>query len=440
MTTTKTTINSITDTCHAQPLVKNPRAIAAICLGNALEFYDFLVYSMLATLMARLFFPFGDDSLIPLMLSLAVFGTGFVMRPLGGLVIGLYADHAGRKAALRLTLWLMATGSLLFTVAPTYAQAGLFGPALIIIARLIQGFAVGGQIGSSTTMLMEYADKHSRGYYCSWQTFSQSLGIVFGGVLVMSLSNLLSAEAMDSWGWRLVFAIGILAIPVSEYIRHRLPETPVHRHQGRHGDTAAHSLRLLLGHPRQLAAGVLLVIGATVPIYTIQFYLANHAISVLHMPLGIATWAAIFACLPPLLLSAHAGRLSDRIGRRKSIFWPLPILLLAIYPAFLLINQHPHIGVLLALVTLLSIPLTYTIVPNMALLPELFPARIRASGMSICYCLGVAVFGGFTQLFATGLVSLTGSPNAPAWYMFAAIVLCLAGLKLAPETAGKQLD
>lgn len=440
MTTTKTMITPLTEASQVLPQAKHHRAIAAICLGNALEFYDFLVYSMLATLMARLFFPFGDHSMIPLMLSLAVFGTGFVMRPLGGLVIGLYADRVGRKAALRLTLWLMATGSLLFTVAPTYAQAGLFGPAMIIVARLIQGFAVGGQIGSSTTLLMEYADKHSRGYYCSWQTFSQSLGVVFGGVLVMSLSNLLSAEAMDSWGWRLVFAIGILAIPVSEYIRHRLPEPPAQRHLERQGDTAASSLKQLARHPRQLAAGVLLVIGATVPIYTIQFYLANHAISVLQMPLGIATWAAIFACLPPLLLSSHAGRLSDRIGRRKSIFWPLPILLVAIYPAFLLINLHPHIGVLLLIVTLLSIPLTYTIVPNMALLPELFPAQIRASGMSICYCIGVALFGGFTQLFATGLVSLTGSPNAPAWYMFGAIVLSLWGLKLAPETAGRDLD
>ncbi|MFK8329848.1 MFS transporter [Pseudomonas sp. BJa5] len=437
--TTKTT--TFDPSCAlARP--KNHRAIAAICLGNALEFYDFLVYSMLATLMARLFFPFGDHPLIPLMLSLAVFGTGFVMRPLGGLVIGLYADRVGRKAAMRLTLWLMAIGSLLFTVAPTYAQAGLLGPAIVIAARLLQGFAVGGQIGTSTTMLMEYADKHTRGYYCSWQTFSQSLGILIGGLMVMGLSNLLSPEAMDSWGWRLVFAMGILGIPVSEYIRHRLEETAVHRQSLRSRPSLSRSgqLALLLQHPRQLLAGVLLVVGATVPIYTIQFYLANHAVGVLGMPLSVGAWAAICACLPPLLLSAHAGRLSDRIGRRKAIFWPLPVLLLAIYPAFLLINQHPSISVLLTVVTLLCIPLTYTIVPNLAMLPELFPTQIRASGMSLAYCIGVALFGGFAQFFAAGLVNLTGSPNAPAWYIFAAILLSLIGLKLAPETAGKDLD
>ncbi|WP_271407793.1 MFS transporter [Pseudomonas sp. Q1-7] len=436
-----TTRTTSFDLNHSKTRPANHRAIAAICLGNALEFYDFLVYSMLATLMARLFFPFGDDPLIPLMLSLAVFGTGFVMRPLGGLLIGLYADRAGRRSAMRLTLWLMAIGSLLFTLAPTYAQAGLAGPALVIVARLLQGFAVGGQIGTSTTMLMEYADKDTRGYYCSWQTFSQSLGIFLGGLLVIGLSNLLTPEAMDSWGWRLIFAVGILAAPVSEYIRHRLDETEAHRaSHARARPAPVNRLALLRAHPRQLCAGVLLVIGATVPIYVIQFYLANHAIGVLGMPLRTGTWAAIVACLPPLLLSAHAGRLSDRIGRRKAIFWPLPILLLVIYPAFLVINQNPQISVLLAVVFLLSIPLTYTIVPNLAILPELFPVEIRASGMSLAYCIGVALFGGFAQFFSASLVSLTGSPNAPAWYIFAAILLALVGLRLAPETAGRELD
>ena len=236
------------------------RAIAAVCLGNALEFYDFLVYSLLATLMARLFFPFGENPLTSLMLSFAVFGTGFVMRPLGGLLIGLYADRAGRKAAMRLTLWLMALGALLFTVAPTYAQAGLVGPLVIIVARLLQGFAVGGQVGTATTILMEYAGSGSRAYYCSWQVFSQSLGTIMGALVVLTLSNLLSPEAMDSWGWRAVFAVGILAIPVSEYIRHRLRIAGKinHRlarqdHTGRAADLAIDKDRALGRERRNLA-------------------------------------------------------------------------------------------------------------------------------------------------------------------------------------------
>ena len=416
------------------------RAIAAVCLGNALEFYDFLVYSLLATLMARLFFPFGENPLTSLMLSFAVFGTGFVMRPLGGLLIGLYADRAGRKAAMRLTLWLMALGALLFTVAPTYAQAGLVGPLVIIVARLLQGFAVGGQVGTATTILMEYAGSVSRAYYCSWQVFSQSLGTIMGALVVLTLSNLLSPEAMDSWGWRAVFAVGILAIPVSEYIRHRLEETLPAATQGDSRQAREGGLALLCRHPRQLLTGVLLVIGVSVPVYITQFYLANHAISVLGMPLGVATWAAVVSSLPSLLLAPHAGRLSDRIGRRRSIFWPLPILLLATYPAFLLLNQWPSIGLLLLIVGLLNIPLTYGMVASLAILPELFPAAIRATGLSVTYCVGVALFGGFAQFFAAGLIDLTGSPNAPAWYLVGAILLCLAGLRMAPETVGRTLD
>ncbi|MCP1644831.1 MFS transporter [Pseudomonas citronellolis] len=436
MTTRTTSFAASTEPARAG----RTRAIAAVCLGNALEFYDFLVYSLLATLMARLFFPFGENPLTSLMLSFAVFGTGFIMRPLGGLLIGLYADRAGRKAAMRLTLWLMALGALLFTVAPTYAQAGLVGPLVIIVARLLQGFAVGGQVGTATTILMEYAGSGSRAYYCSWQVFSQSLGTIMGALVVLTLSNLLSPEAMDSWGWRAVFAVGILAIPVSEYIRHRLEETLPATAQGDSRQAREGGLALLCRHPRQLLTGVLLVIGVSVPVYITQFYLANHAISVLGMPLGVATWAAVVSSLPSLLLAPHAGRLSDRIGRRRSIFWPLPILLLATYPAFLLLNQWPSIGLLLLIVGLLNIPLTYGMVASLAILPELFPAAIRATGLSVTYCVGVALFGGFAQFFAAGLIDLTGSPNAPAWYLVGAILLCLAGLRMAPETVGRTLD
>lgn len=436
MTTRTTSFAASTEPARAG----RTRAIAAVCLGNALEFYDFLVYSLLATLMARLFFPFGENPLTSLMLSFAVFGTGFVMRPLGGLLIGLYADRAGRKAAMRLTLWLMALGALLFTVAPTYAQAGLVGPLVIIVARLLQGFAVGGQVGTATTILMEYAGSGSRAYYCSWQVFSQSLGTIMGALVVLTLSNLLSPEAMDSWGWRAVFAVGILAIPVSEYIRHRLEETLPAAAGGDSRPAREGGLALLCRHPRQLVTGVLLVIGVSVPVYITQFYLANHAISVLGMPLGVATWAAVVSSLPSLLLAPHAGRLSDRIGRRRSIFWPLPILLLATYPAFLLLNHSPSIGLLLLIVGLLNIPLTYAMAASLAILPELFPAAIRATGLSVTYCVGVALFGGFAQFFATGLIDLTGSPNAPAWYLVGAILLCLVGLRMAPETVGRTLD
>jgi MFS family permease len=421
-----------------RPARARNRVIAAVCLGNALEFYDFLVYSLLATLMARLFFPFGDG-LTSLMLSFAVFGTGFVMRPLGGLLIGLYADRVGRRSAIRLTLWMMAIGALMFTVAPTYTQGGLIGPLMVIAARLLQGFAVGGQVGTATTILMENASDGSRAFYCSWQVFSQSLGVFLGALVVLLLSNALSPAAMDNWGWRAVFGVGILAIPISEYLRHRLEETlPASSATQPGAAPSEQGLGLLAQYPRQLVTGVLLVIGVSVPVYITQFYLANHAIGVLGMPLSSATWAALMSSFPALLLAPWAGKLSDRIGRRLSIFWPLPILLVAIYPAFALLNQNPSLWLLLLTVGLLSVPLTFSMVGVLATLPELFPPAIRATGLSVSYCIGVALFGGFAQFFATGLIGLTGSPNAPAWYLAGAVVLCLVGLKMLPGVRSAQ--
>ncbi|WP_374419736.1 MFS transporter [Chromobacterium sp.] len=427
-------------TLAARPAAPSRRAITAITVGNALEFYDFIVYSALATLMGRLFFPFSDEPLLQLMLSFAVFGTGFVSRPIGGIVIGLYADRKGRKPALRLSLWLMAIGSLLFVVAPTYAQAGLFGPALVVLGRLVQGFAVGGQVGAATSMLMEYADDKSRGYYCSWQLFSQGLGVLAGTLVVSMLSGLLPAAAMDAWGWRLVFAIGVLAIPVGEYIRSQLDETAAIAVAPQAAATAEPAGVLLRQHWRQLLAGVLLTIGGTAPTFIVGHYLANHAVTVLGMPLAVAIWAASTAALLQVLLSVAAGRWSDRIGRRPSILWPRLVLLLLIYPGFMLVNAVPSWPVLLLVVALLTVPLVLTSVPSIAVLPELFPRRIRASGMSIVYCVGVMIFGGFAQFFAAGLIKLTGNPNAPALYAVLCMLVSLIGLKMVPETANRPLD
>lgn len=424
----------------ARPASPSRRAIAAITVGNALEFYDFVVYSALATLMGRLFFPFSEDPLLQLMLSFAVFGAGFVSRPLGGIVIGLYADRCGRRPALRLTLWLMAIGSLLFVMAPTYSQAGLLGPALVVAGRLVQGFAVGGQVGAATTMLMEYADDRSRGYYCSWQAFSQGMGVLAGTLTVSLLSALLPPAAMDAWGWRLVFAIGVLTIPVGEYIRHQLHETAAVAEGVQTKAETASSLRLLCQHWRQLLAGVLIVVGATAATFVIVHYLANHAVTVLGMPLAVALWASSLSALLQMCLAIHAGRWSDRVGRRKSILWPRLVLLALIYPGFLLIHALPGWPTLLLVVAMLSVPLIYTGVPSVTVLPEIFPRRIRASGMSVVYCVGVMIFGGFAQFFAVSLIHLTGDPNAPAWYVMACLLLSLLGVAMIPETANRPLD
>lgn len=413
------------------------RAIAAITIGSGLEFYDFSVYSFFATLIGRQFFPV-ESTLGQLLLSLATFGVGFGMRPIGGLVLGAYADRVGRKPAMMLTLWLMALGSLMFAAAPTYAHIGIAAPLIIVLARLIQGFAIGGEVGASTAMLMEYADDKNRGFYGSWQLFSQGLSFLLGALVALALSSSLSPEALDSWGWRLPFVLGILVIPVGIYIRRHLKETAAETVPN---EAAPSSLRVIFTrYRRMILTGVLLVIGSTASSYIVLDYMTNYTVTVLHLPMTMGTTAACLGALVQISLSIWAGRLSDRIGRRRTIALGSVPMLVLIYPAFMLMNQYPTLGTLLAVSLLTTLLLVLITVPTLVLVTELFPRAIRATGLSIVYCLGVSVFGGFAQFFATGLIGLTGNNNAPALYVMLCLCLTLIGLGMAKETAVRPLD
>ncbi|UDM52643.1 MFS transporter [Cupriavidus sp. MP-37] len=415
------------------------RVIAAITIGNGLEFYDFTVYSFFAVLIGKLFFPVSGG-IGQLMLSLATFGVGFVARPLGGLLIGLYADRVGRKPAMALTLWLMGLGSLLFVVSPTYAQAGMAAPLLIMLARLLQGFALGGEVGASTALLMEYADDHSRGYYGSWQLFSQGVSVLLGALVGLSLTNGLSPDALQSWGWRVPFAIGILVIPLGLYIRRHLEETAEAPPAGKAGHERAGLVEIFRAHGRVVVAGVLVTIGGTSATYIVLHYMTSYAVTMLKIPLGLSMAAGCVAALVQVALSAQAGRLSDRIGRKPAILWSRLAMLALVYPAFMLLNARPSLGMLLAVVAVLALLLVLNSVPSVVLITELFPRRIRASGLSVVYCIGVLIFGGFAQLIATWLIELTGNASAPALYVIGCGLISLVGLAMVPETAGKRLD
>lgn len=423
--------------------VSRAKAIAAITIGNGLEFFDFTVYSFFATIIAKLYFPV-EGQLAQLMLAVGTFGVGFIMRPIGGIVLGAYADRAGRKAGMSMTLWLMTIGSAIIAFAPTYAAIGLAAPALIILARLVQGFALGGEIGASTSLLMEYADDSSRGFYGSWQFVSQGLNTVCGSLLGVALATYLPEASLQSWGWRIPFMIGMLMGPVAVYIRRHLEETlpgasDESEHGGEHGSQKIeHPVRrLFTQHLGALTAGTITTIGGTVANYIVVFYLSTYAIQILHLPMSSALWVA---AVVTVVCSPLAGALSDRIGRKLVLGSSRVLLILVVYPAFMLINQTPTVPMLLAVVGVLAVLVSFTAVPNIVMLPELFPRDIRATGMSLVYCLGVSIFGGFAQFFATWLIKLTGSSLAPAWYVIGCAVVSLLPLPFMRETARQKLD
>jgi len=335
-----------------------------------------------------------------------------------------------------LTLCMMALGSTALALTPTYAQIGLAAPLLIVAARLVQGFAIGGEVGASTAMLMEYADDHNRGFYGSWQFFSQGLSFLMGSLVSLALSAGLSDADLESWGWRIPFLVGVLVLPVGVYIRRHLQETAA--------ESSAHQaspLRQIFTHHRRvLIAGVLMAIGGTASSYIVLDYMTNYTVAVLHLPLQVGIGASCLGALVQIILSLWAGKLSDRIGRRRTIVLGSVPMLILIYPAFLLMTHFPTLITLMLVSMFNTFLLVMITVPSVVMLTEMFPRAIRATGLSLVYCLGVSIFGGFAQFFATGLISLTGDNHAPALYVMICLCATLIGVTMSRETAGKRLD
>jgi MHS family proline/betaine transporter-like MFS transporter len=355
---------------------------------------------------------------------------------------------------------MMTLGSAIIAFAPTYAAIGMAAPLLVILARLIQGFALGGEIGASTSLLMEYGSDKTRGFYGSWQFVSQGMNTVCGSLLGVALAAWLSTAALESWGWRVPFVIGMAMGPIGVYIRRHLKETlpgaadseDETSHAGSTNSpavedaapgVAAHAQparEIFRSHLGAITTGVVTTIGGTAANYIVLFYLSTYAIRILHLPMSLALWASWAAAFVTVILSPFAGALSDRVGRKR-VLWISRVLLIAVvYPAFMLINAHPTVPVLLAVVAVLAVLVTFTAVPNIVMLPEMFPREIRATGMSIVYCLGVSIFGGFAQFFATWLIQLTGNTLAPAWYLIGCGLVSLLPLPFIRETAGRPID
>lgn len=403
------------------------KTIAAAVAGNAFEFYDFIIYSFFAVYISKAFFP-ASTPLNSLLLTLAVFGAGFISRPIGSLLIGSYADRAGRKPAMLLSISLMAIGTVGLAITPTYESIGLTAPIIIVVCRLLQGVALGGEIGPSTAFLIEAAPNGKRGLFGSWQLASQGVATLFAGIFGVALTLSLSAEQLQNWGWRIPFAFGVLIIPVAIYLRKNMPET-IHKNPKK---KEVNSVRATLPFAWIVFLGMIVVIGATTATY-VSHYMTTYAIQILKLPSYVSISSVVAVGFCTLAFGLLGGWLSDRYGRRVVMLVPRILTALFIYPAFLYLIEEKTF---LALMLVSSLMASLTAVSGAASFvgfAELLPRHIRAFGVSFSYAVGVGVFGGSTQFVVTWLIDVTGNPAFPAWYVVGTSSIAAVAIYFLPK-------
>lgn len=422
---------------HPHARVPKSRIIAACTIGNALEFFDFVVFSFFARTIGALFFP-SQDPTAQLLLAFATYGVGFLVRPLGGVVLGAYADRKGRKKATVLTLMLMALGTGMIGLAPVYATAGVLGAIIVVLGRLIQGFSAGGEVGASTTLLAEYAPKEQRGFFGSWQLASQGIAVLAAAGAALAVTTYLTPAQVSDWGWRVPFLLGVMIVPIGLWLRAALEET--HANEEHERTRQVSSLRLAFReHLGKIIAGVALIIGGTAANAVIVLYMATYAVTQLKLAPSVGLMAGVTAGLVTFLVAPIGGALSDAVGRKTVAAVSYSLILLLIYPAFLYLNANPTVTTLLTMVAFLGALNALGGATIIITLAEIFPVEVRATGMSLVYALGVAIFGGFGQFIVTWLISATGSPIAPAYYVMACAMATLVGLTAIPEMKGREL-
>jgi MFS family permease len=401
------------------------RQIAAVVAGNGLEFYDFITYSFFAVQIGRALFP--GNAADSLMLSLATFGVGFVSRPLGGLVIGRLADRRGRKPAMILSFTLMGVAITGLALTPSYAMIGMAAPVLAVLFRLIQGFALGGEVGPNAAFLLEAAPPHRRGLYVSMHAASADASALAAGLIGLALATWLTPAQLDAWGWRAAFLIGASIVPFGLALRRGLTETLTDAVA--EGDAPVRGRRAFA---TIAAAGLMIIGAATISNYTLD-YLGTYAQDTLHMATTSAFGAVIVLGFCGVVGDLTAGWLADRYGRKRVLILPWLALILLVIPAFRLLSQLRTPAALLAATALLTLLHIFGSTPALLLFIEALPARIRAGALGIVYAVAIALFGGTTQLVVKALIDWTRSPLAPAWYMMAAIFAGLTGALLIRE-------
>jgi MFS family permease len=397
--------------------------VAAIGVGNALEFYDFLTYTFFSIQIGHTFFP-AEHFTSPLLTSLATFGIGFTTRPLGGFIIGRYGDRAGRKPAMILTFMLMGVAITGLALTPSYEQIGIAAPILLVLFRLLQGFALGGEVGPSTAYLIEAAPPERRGLYVALQYATQDVAVLAAGLVGFALSGLLDPAALDAWGWRVALLIGVAIVPVGLAIRRALPETM---------DIVDRSVRTKVPW-RLVWLGVALLASGTICSYTIN-YMTTYAQDSLQISAHLAFGASIASGVCMVVFQPIAGILSDRVGRRPVTLAAGVAMLLTVIPIFLTVTSLRSVAALYAAAAALGAMQSFYAAPVLIALAEGLPKSIRSGSLAILYAASIATFGGSAQFIVKYLIGVTGNPMAPGWYMSLALAIGITAMALLHETA-----
>lgn len=414
--------------------------VAGAVVGNAFEWYDFTIYAYMTPIISSLFFPVDPNDpatqINAVLATTAVFGVGFFMRPVGGVILGVIGDKYGRRTGMVLGMALMALATLILTVAPVYREVDIAAPMILVIARLLQGFSLGGQFGTSTAYLIEMAPPGKSGIYGSWQMTGQIASLAVGTAFGVLLTQLYTPAQLAAGLWRIPFAFGVIILPITWYIRRYLEESQAFvamqkEQTASEGEGIAKSL---VGHTRQLLVSIGMIAASAVSFYAVYGYTVTYAKTVLHLPVEDAFVAELVAACLMLLVVPVGGMLCDRFSyaRKQMLVGFLGIYFLLMYPAYSWLAADPTTTRLVIVQLAISVISGLFLGVYCTTMSELFPPRIRSTSLSIANNVAVLIFGGFAQFFLTWIYKLTGSPIAPVYYVMFGIAMGLLGALFMP--------
>ncbi|MDN8001055.1 MFS transporter [Burkholderia multivorans] len=403
-------------------------AVLRVTSGNFIEQFDFFLFGFYATSISKIFFP-SDSEFASLMLTFAVFGAGFLMRPLGAIFLGAYIDKVGRRTGLIVTLSIMASGTILIACVPGYASIGLLAPMLVLLGRLLQGFSAGAELGGVSVYLAEMATPGNKGFYTSWQSASQQVAIVMAAAIGYGLNQWLSAQQIGAWGWRVPFFIGCAIVPFLFLLRRSLQETAAFEAR-RHHPQAREIFAMLLGNWRIVIGGMLLTAMTTTTFYLITVYTPTFGRSVLKLSTSDSLMVTLLVAASNFIWLPIGGAISDRIGRKPLLVAISVLAIFTAYPALFWLADAPSFVRMLIVLLWFSFFFGMYNGAMVAALTEVMPVEVRVAGFSLAFSLATALFGGFTPAVSTYLIQALHDKAAPGyWLSFAA--LCGLGATLA---------